>query len=121
MAHAGADDGRRAGVTHEFREHPTSAAEGLASAFGRVGQPEVCALLPLGVPAAGVVIHDPDVTRAGGHLVATVAVSTVAFHTLKLVTGRARPDADDGPVDFRPFSGQASFPSGHSPRCHTCF
>jgi membrane-associated phospholipid phosphatase len=101
-------------VTHEFREHPTSSAEHLASAFGRVGQPEVYALLPLGVLAAGVVTHDPDVTRAGGRLVATVVVSTVAFQTLKLVTGRARPDADEGSVDFRPFSGQASFPSGHS-------
>ncbi|HEY7505533.1 MAG TPA: phosphatase PAP2 family protein [Gemmatimonadales bacterium] len=103
-----------ASVTHEFREHATSSAEHLAATFRRVGQPEVYALLPLGVLATGAVMHNPAVVRAGGRLVATVVVSTVAFQTLKLVSGRARPDAEEGPIDFRPFSGQASFPSGHS-------
>ncbi|MBA3317700.1 MAG: phosphatase PAP2 family protein [Gemmatimonadales bacterium] len=101
-------------VTHEFREHPTRSAEDIASVFRRVGQPEVYAVLPLGVLVTGLLTHDPAITRAGGRLAASVAVSTVAFQTLKLVTGRARPDAGDGPFAFRPFSGQGGFPSGHS-------
>jgi membrane-associated phospholipid phosphatase len=101
-------------TTHEFREHPTHAARNLASVFRRVGQPEVYAVLPLGVLATGLLTHDAEITRTGGRLAASVAISTVAFNALKLLSGRARPDAGAGAFAFRPFSGQGGFPSGHS-------
>lgn len=101
-------------VTHEFREHPTRSAENIASVFRRVGQPEVYAVLPLGVLTTGLLTNDHEITRAGGRLAASVVVSTVAFNTLKLLSGRARPDAGAGAFAFRPFSGRGSFPSGHS-------
>lgn len=101
-------------VTHEFREHPTQSAENIASVFRRVGQPEVYAVLPLGVLTTGLLTSDPEITRAGGRLAASVVVSTVAFNALKLLSGRARPDAGAGAFAFRPFSGQGGFPSGHS-------
>jgi membrane-associated phospholipid phosphatase len=101
-------------VTHEFREHPTPSAANIASVFRRVGQPEVYAVLPLGVLTTGFLTGDSEITRAGGRLAASVVVSTVAFNTLKLISGRARPDAGSGAFALRPFSGQGGFPSGHS-------
>lgn len=101
-------------TTEEMVEHPTDAADHVASVFRRVGQPEIYAALPLGVITAGVVAGDPRITRAGGRLAASVAVSTAAFETLKLVVGRARPDAGEGAWSFSPFSGRGAFPSGHS-------
>jgi membrane-associated phospholipid phosphatase len=101
-------------ISHEFQEHPTHAAATVASVFRRVGQPEIYAVVPLGVLTAGLLTNDEDVTRAGGRLVASVALSTAAFQTLKLVSGRARPDAGQGAFAFSPFSGRGAFPSGHS-------
>ena len=102
------------GTSEEIIEHPTPAADHVASVFRRVGQPEIYAALPIGVITAGVVAGDPRITRAGGRLAASVAVSTAAFETLKLVVGRARPDAGEGAWRFSPFSGRGAFPSGHS-------
>jgi membrane-associated phospholipid phosphatase len=102
------------GTTDEFSEHPTAAATDLASAFRRVGQPEVYAALPLAVIATGLAAGDARITRAGGRMAASVLLSTVAFQSLKLVSGRARPDAGQGAWSFSPLSGNGSFPSGHS-------
>jgi membrane-associated phospholipid phosphatase len=102
------------GTTDEIREHPTPTAANLASAFRRVGQPEVYAALPLAVLTTGLAAGDARIARAGGRMAATVLLSTAAFQSLKLVTGRARPDAGEGAWRFSPFSGNGSLPSGHS-------
>ncbi|HEU5041705.1 MAG TPA: phosphatase PAP2 family protein, partial [Gemmatimonadales bacterium] len=101
-------------TTEELVEHPTQAAADLASVFRRVGQPEVYAALPAAVITTGLVAGDGRITRAGGRLAASVIASTAAFETVKLVSGRTRPDAGGGAWDFSPFSGRGSFPSGHS-------
>jgi membrane-associated phospholipid phosphatase len=101
-------------TTEELLEHPTRQASDLASAFRRVGQPEVYAALPAAVIATGLVAGDGRITRAGGRLAASVIASTVAFETVKLVAGRARPDDSRSSWEFSPFSGRGSFPSGHS-------
>jgi hypothetical protein len=77
------------GTTHEIREHPTRAAANLASVFRRVGQPEVYAALPAAVITTGLLAGDGWIARAGGRLAASVVLSTAAFETLKLVSGRA--------------------------------
>ena len=102
------------GTSHEIREHPTRAAASLASVFRRVGQPEVYAALPAAVITTGLLAGDGRIARAGGRLAASVVLSTAAFETLKLVSGRARPDAGQGAWGFSPFSGNGSLPSGHS-------
>ena len=102
------------GMSEEIVEHPTRAADDVASVFRRVGQPEIYAALPLGVLAAGLASGDARVTRAGGRLAATVVASTAAFQAIKFVSGRARPDAEQGAWSFKPFSGGSAFPSGHS-------
>src|SRR5919112_793066 len=105
-------------TTEEFVEHPTDGARHLASAFRRVGQPEVYAGVPVAVLATGLLAGNDRITRAGGgaggRLAASVLASTAAFETVKLVSGRSRPDAGEGAYDFSPFSGRGSFPSGHS-------
>ena len=102
------------GTTEELREHPTAAAAHLAAAFRRVGQPEVYAALPAAVITTGLLAGDGRITRAGGRLAASVILSTAACETMKLVSGRSRPDAGAGVWTFAPFSGRGSFPSGHS-------
>ena len=102
------------GTTDEIREHPTRTAANLASVFRRAGQPEVYAALPAAIITTGLLAGDGRITRAGGRLAASVVLSTAAFETLKLVSGRARPDAGQGAWEFSPFSGNGSLPSGHS-------
>lgn len=43
-----------------------------------------------------------------------IVYANLITNTLKLVTGRARPEEDAGPTRFRPFSSDRSFPSGHA-------
>ncbi len=102
------------GTNDEFREHPTQSAANLASAFRRVGQPEIYAALPAAMLTTGLLTGRDDILRAGGRLAASVVVATAGFETMKLVSGRARPDTDRGAWAFSPFSGNGSFPSGHS-------
>jgi membrane-associated phospholipid phosphatase len=43
-----------------------------------------------------------------------VLISGLLTASLKELTGRSRPNRADGPFQFHPFSGNASFPSGHA-------
>lgn len=47
-------------------------------------------------------------------LLASAIASGVVAPISKFVVGRARPNAGEGPDHFTPFSGDASFPSGHA-------
>jgi membrane-associated phospholipid phosphatase len=62
-------------------------------------------------------------TRAGGRLVASVALSGAAMQGMKMVVGRSRPNEGVGAFAFHPFTGisdsagieaRGSFPSGHT-------
>jgi membrane-associated phospholipid phosphatase len=48
-----------------------------------------------------------------GLLASAIAAGVIA-PVSKFVVGRARPTAEEGPDHFAPFSGDASFPSGHA-------
>lgn len=47
-------------------------------------------------------------------VIATVVASGIVTPALKVAVGRSRPNAGQGPNDLHPFSGGASFPSGHT-------
>lgn len=47
-------------------------------------------------------------------LLSSVIAAGIAAPMSKLVAGRARPSAGEGPGSFSPFSSNASFPSGHT-------
>ena len=46
-------------------------------------------------------------------MIAGILAGPINNAVIKFVTGRARPNETDTPLDWQPFSGQKSFPSGH--------
>lgn len=64
--------------------------------------------------AVGEVSHNPAVARAAWRAGEATLVAGTLTAVLKLAVGRARPNAGTGPGRFRPFGGDASFPSGHT-------
>jgi membrane-associated phospholipid phosphatase len=51
--------------------------------------------------------------------VSSLITSALIVPVLKFSTGRSRPNAEQGPHDFHPFSGGESFPSGHTAEAFT--
>jgi membrane-associated phospholipid phosphatase len=65
--------------------------------------------------AGGRLFHHPALAASTEHIATSVLVAGAAAGAIKLSVGRARPDQTPGDVDvFRPFSGNTSFPSGHT-------
>jgi membrane-associated phospholipid phosphatase len=86
----------------------------VARVVRRMGQPEVYLPVALGTIAAGLIAGDDDVTRAGGRIAGSLAVAGLGHSALKLVVGRLRPTFTTDQYQFKPFSSQASWPSGHT-------
>jgi membrane-associated phospholipid phosphatase len=81
-----------------------------------MGQPEFYLTVTGGVLAAGLISGDSRVTRAGGRLAATLALTGGLTRLGKFVAGRDRPlERMDDAFGFDPFSGGShAFPSGHT-------
>lgn len=62
----------------------------------------------------GLMAGDTRLQDAAFTALESVILANLATNTLKAVFGRARPRQQEGPSSFRPFSGNTSFPSGHS-------
>jgi hypothetical protein len=62
----------------------------------------------------GFVAANEDAKQIGVDAGEAAGLSALLTASLKEVTGRERPSRGDGPFHFRPFSGNASFPSGHA-------
>jgi PAP2 superfamily len=78
---------------------------GQAGAFGVMGAFYVAGL-----------VSDNSRARSVGEdgLISTLIAGGIVTPALKLVAGRTRPRDTDKTFDFKPFSGNSSFPSGHS-------
>jgi len=64
---------------------------------------------------AGAAFHHREArTTAIDGLDASILAAGVISPALKLVAGRSRPYQSENAYDFHPFSGNASFPSGHT-------
>ncbi len=98
-------------ATQDVRGH---SSDGLASTVRHMGQPEVYGTITAGLLAAGLVSGDSRITRAGGRLAATMALTAGLTTAGKYVVGRPRPDATLDGDDFFPFSGKEAMPSGHT-------
>ncbi len=93
---------------------------------GKTGDAVLAAVEPLGAEysiallagflAWGAALDDAraGATAVDGALAGLLAAAVV--EGMKYTVGRSRPRQDEGPARFRPFSGDVSFPSGH-----TCF
>lgn len=68
-----------------------------------------------GFYVAGAVLDDDTaVSVAQDGLAASIIASGIVTPALKFTIGRSRPNQNAGRYDFHPFSGSASFPSGHA-------
>ena len=89
-------------------------ADNVADVVRHFGQPEVYGSVTIGLVAAGLVAHRPEVARAGGRLALSLALAGAAVEGGKLLFGRPRPEQSLDADGFSPFSGQAALPSGHT-------
>jgi len=101
-------------VQRYAQRHRSPTTDDLAAVSRRAGQPEVFGTVSLALLAVGVLDHRPEVTRAGGRLVASLALAGTSTLAVKTLIGRARPSAGVGAFAFHPFSGDVSLPSGHT-------
>ena len=86
----------------------------VADAVRHFGQPEVYATVTLGLLATGLVTGRPAITRAGGHLAASLALAGLTVQVGKYAFGRPRPEESLDADGYTPFSGQVAMPSGHT-------
>lgn len=101
-------------VQRYAQDHRGETSDDVSAAFRHMGQPEVYATVGLGLLAAGLLAGKSDLARSGGRVTGSLLVAGVFTTGAKEVFGRARPSSTLDAYDFRPFSGQHSFPSGHT-------
>jgi membrane-associated phospholipid phosphatase len=104
-------------VREDVQEHRTPSGDRFAESVRHFGQPEVYGTVTAGILTAGLVTHNPRLIRTGTRLAGALVVAAGVSNGLKMVAGRGRPDnpyLDQDPDDFGPFSGHASWPSGHT-------
>ena len=111
--------GAAAFADHELRERALATdgdgARHLARAAQCLGRPEVLGSAILVSYLAGRALDRPVLAGASARIGLSVAVAAVATGGLKLAVGRVRPEDSAAESDpYQPFSGHASFPSGHS-------
>jgi len=72
-------------------------------------------LAAVGLYAAGAAFKNPEVRATGTDAMAALAIAELGIvFPLKYLVGRARPNEDAGTHQFKPISGDVSFPSGHT-------
>jgi len=101
-------------VQRYARHNSGTGADNVSSVVRHFGQPEVYGTVTVGLLAAGMVSHQPAITRAGGRLAASLVLAGGTVEAGKVVFGRPRPESSLDADGYSPFSGQASMPSGHS-------
>ena len=98
------------------QDHRTETKDDIARVFKHMGQPEVYATVGLGTILTGLIAGDDDIARAGGRITGSLVTAGATNSILKYVVGRTRPNHSSmpDPDEFKPFSGNVSFPSGHT-------
>lgn len=99
-----------------IHDHPSGNRDATANSLARFGTGTVIAPTIGILAVAGLVSHRRPLTDLALNTTKALVVATVAVTGLKLAAGRQRPwqDQDLGGDDVHPFSGDASFPSGHT-------
>ncbi len=103
-------------IARLVQDNRSTGLDDVATTVRQMGQPEFYLTITGGVLAAGLISGDSRVTRAGGRLAATLALTGGLTRLGKFVTGRDRPfERMDDAFGFDPFrGGSRSFPSGHT-------
>jgi membrane-associated phospholipid phosphatase len=98
----------------QLQDHRTAGKDDLARVFRHMGQPEVYGVIGLGTLAVGVLSGNDRVKRAGERISAGLLTTAAVTSTLKLAVGRKRPNASSDAFQFRPFTKNDGWPSGHT-------
>ncbi|HEV2290758.1 MAG TPA: phosphatase PAP2 family protein [Gemmatimonadales bacterium] len=96
------------------QNHNTQTDRDVATAVQRFGSGVVPAAIPAAIIGVGLIAHNPRLTRSGLRVGGSLAVGAVITEVLKEAVGRARPYQGPAVTGFKPFSGRASMPSGHT-------
>ena len=99
-----------------IHDHPSTDRRATANQLERFGTVTVIGPTVGTLALVGLLARRKQLTDVALNTTEAMVAATVAVEALKLTVGRARPrdDADFGDDDFAPFSGNASFPSGHT-------
>ena len=89
-------------------------ANSVASTVRHFGQPEVYGTITVGLVATGLITGNQAITRSGGRLALSLALAGAGTQIGKFALGRPRPEQSLDADAYSPFSGQVSFPSGHT-------
>ena len=101
-------------VRGEAQEDRTNSSNNLARIGNGIGNPLYLGPA-LGVTwAVGALTHNRGIRIAAQDAFAAGAIASGLTGVIKVAFGRARPNALNGPGNFRPFSKNVSFPSGHT-------
>ena len=96
-------------------DNQTTGKDNAADILKVTGQPEIWALVPAVMIGTGLAFKKPGLTHAGLRAVTSAALAGGVTALLKATFGRVRPDVEGSePLDFDPFSGNVSLPSGHT-------
>lgn len=96
------------------QNHNTQTDRDIATAVQHFGSGVVPAAIPAAMIGVGLIAHNPRLTRSGLRVGGSLAVGAVITEVLKEAVGRARPYQGPAVTGFKPFSGRASMPSGHT-------
>ncbi|HEU4700321.1 MAG TPA: phosphatase PAP2 family protein [Gemmatimonadales bacterium] len=105
------------------QNHRSKTTDDISNVFRQEGEPLFYAGVSLGTLAAGTIAGNHDIQRAGGRMVAAVALSGIFMGGTKVLLGRSRPNEGVGAFRFHPFSSltdsagfstRGSMPSGHT-------
>lgn len=97
-----------------FRDNQSATADDVSEVVEYLGRFSVVAPIGGAIMLGGLIAKEPEVIRVGGRAIAAVLAAQVVVQPVKYIAGRLRPSGTDDALDFEPFSGNASFPSGHS-------
>jgi len=95
-------------------DHGSQTTDDIATAFKYFGAPVVVIPVTGGIILYGLAAKKPGVFNSGLRIGASVVLASVATEVVKFSLGRVRPYDTDDVWDYKPFSGNASFWSGHT-------
>jgi membrane-associated phospholipid phosphatase len=103
-------------IARFIQDNRSATLDDVAKGARQMGGPEFYLTVAGGTLAVGLITGDTRVTRAGGRLAATLALTGGLTRLGKLVIGRDRPlERMDDAFYFDPFSGGSrAMPSGHT-------
>ena len=105
------------------QKHRSSVSDDVSTVFRQPGEPLFYAGISVGTFGVGVIARNADIRRAGGRMMASVALAGIVMAGGKRLIGRSRPNEDAGAFVFHPFTSlrdsagiqtRGSMPSGHT-------